>query len=182
MPFALFLHVVCNISNFDMWTAKHLVQPACTDLTFKKSWKRSEQLTSSSKDPPKKMKTAAQITMVIIMIIRHASKTTVDPDVWLFPFPAGGGAQTAGLFCCCTLNKTGCNPTGATAWRFLIMAQWTIMTISILQFYRKSILRSIIYYILIHPILSPFLASYHDFSHRNDQARYFVQEKYCQFE
>ena len=28
--------------------------------------------------------------MVIIMIIRHASINTVDPDVWLFPFPAGG--------------------------------------------------------------------------------------------
>ena len=57
----------------------------------------------------------AQIIMVIIIIIRHDSIATVDPDVRSFPVPAGGGAQAAGLFCCCTLNKTGCNPTGATA-------------------------------------------------------------------
>ena len=34
MFFVLFFHVVCKISNFDMWTAKHLVQASCTELTL----------------------------------------------------------------------------------------------------------------------------------------------------
>ena len=50
-----------------------------------------------------------------------------------------GGAQASGLFCCCTLNNTGCNPTGATAWRFLIMAQWTVTTnLTLLAFLSDS--------------------------------------------
>ena len=37
--FVLFFDVVCKISNFDMWTAKHLAQASCTDLTLlKKFW------------------------------------------------------------------------------------------------------------------------------------------------
>ena len=93
MFFVLFLHVVFNISNSNMWIAKYLAWASCAELTWKNSWKRSEQLTSSSKFSPKKMKTMAQITMVIIMIIRHDSKTTVDPDVRLFPVPAGGAKR-----------------------------------------------------------------------------------------
>ena len=27
-------HVVCKISNFNMWTAKHLAQASCTELTL----------------------------------------------------------------------------------------------------------------------------------------------------
>ena len=34
MFFVLFFHVVCKISNFDKWTAKHLVQASCTELTL----------------------------------------------------------------------------------------------------------------------------------------------------
>ena len=30
----LIFHVVCKISNFDMWTAKHLAQASCTELTL----------------------------------------------------------------------------------------------------------------------------------------------------
>ena len=30
-----FFHVICKISNFNMWTAKHLVQAFCTELTLK---------------------------------------------------------------------------------------------------------------------------------------------------
>ena len=29
-----FFHVICKISNFNMWTAKHLVQASCTELTL----------------------------------------------------------------------------------------------------------------------------------------------------
>ena len=36
MFFVLFFHVVCKISNFNMWTAKHLVQASCTELTLTK--------------------------------------------------------------------------------------------------------------------------------------------------
>ena len=34
MFFVLFFHVVCKISNFYMWTAKHLAQASCTELTL----------------------------------------------------------------------------------------------------------------------------------------------------
>ena len=34
MFFVLFLHVVCEISNFNMWTTKHLAQGSCTELTL----------------------------------------------------------------------------------------------------------------------------------------------------
>ena len=36
MVFVLFFHVVCKISNFSMWTAKHLGQASCTELTLKR--------------------------------------------------------------------------------------------------------------------------------------------------
>ena len=29
-----FLHVICNISNFIMWTAKRLAQASCAELTL----------------------------------------------------------------------------------------------------------------------------------------------------
>ena len=29
-----FFHVICKISNFNMWTTKHLVQASCTELTL----------------------------------------------------------------------------------------------------------------------------------------------------
>ena len=29
-----FFHVICNISNFNMWTTEHLVQAFCTELTL----------------------------------------------------------------------------------------------------------------------------------------------------
>ena len=29
-----FFHVICKISNFNMWTAKHLAQASCTELTL----------------------------------------------------------------------------------------------------------------------------------------------------
>ena len=29
-----FFHVVCKISNFDMWTSKHLAQASCTEFTL----------------------------------------------------------------------------------------------------------------------------------------------------
>ena len=32
--FVSFFHVICNISNFDLWTTKHLVQASCTELTL----------------------------------------------------------------------------------------------------------------------------------------------------
>ena len=35
MLFVLFFQVVCKISNFIMWTAKHLAQASCTELTLK---------------------------------------------------------------------------------------------------------------------------------------------------
>ena len=41
MFFVLFFHVVCKISNFNMWTAKHLVQASCTELTLSISIERS---------------------------------------------------------------------------------------------------------------------------------------------
>ena len=31
--FVSFFHVICKISNFDMWTAKHLAQASYTELT-----------------------------------------------------------------------------------------------------------------------------------------------------
>ena len=34
MFFVLLFHVVCKISNLNMWTAKHLVQASCTELTL----------------------------------------------------------------------------------------------------------------------------------------------------
>ena len=34
--FVLFFHVICKISSFNMWTAKHLGQASCTELTLKK--------------------------------------------------------------------------------------------------------------------------------------------------
>ena len=34
MLFVLFFHVVCKISNFYKWTAKHLAQASCTELTL----------------------------------------------------------------------------------------------------------------------------------------------------
>ena len=34
MCVCVFFHVVCKISNFDMWTAKHLAQASCTELTL----------------------------------------------------------------------------------------------------------------------------------------------------
>ena len=37
MFFVLFFHVVCKISNFNMWTAKHLTQGSCTEFTLHES-------------------------------------------------------------------------------------------------------------------------------------------------
>ena len=34
MFFVSFFHVICKISNFNMWTAKHLAQASCTELTL----------------------------------------------------------------------------------------------------------------------------------------------------
>ena len=34
MFFVSFFHVTCKISNFDMWTAKHLAKASCTELTL----------------------------------------------------------------------------------------------------------------------------------------------------
>ena len=34
-PLFHFFHVFCKISNFHMWTVKHLVQASCTELTLK---------------------------------------------------------------------------------------------------------------------------------------------------
>ena len=34
MYFVLFFHVVCKISNFNMWTVEHLVKISCTELTL----------------------------------------------------------------------------------------------------------------------------------------------------
>ena len=34
MFLVLFFHLVCKISNFNMWTAKHLAQASCTELTL----------------------------------------------------------------------------------------------------------------------------------------------------
>ena len=34
MFFVSFFHVICKISNFNMWTAKHLMQASCTELTL----------------------------------------------------------------------------------------------------------------------------------------------------
>ena len=41
MFFVLFFHVVCMISNFDMWTEQHLVQASCTELTLHLRFHRS---------------------------------------------------------------------------------------------------------------------------------------------
>ena len=38
MLFVLCFHVVCKISNIGMWTAKHLMQASCTELTLKSSF------------------------------------------------------------------------------------------------------------------------------------------------
>ena len=38
MFFVLFFHVVCKISHFNKWTAKHLVQASCTELTLEVSF------------------------------------------------------------------------------------------------------------------------------------------------
>ena len=32
---SFFFHVICKISNFNMWTSKHLAQASCTELTLK---------------------------------------------------------------------------------------------------------------------------------------------------
>ena len=34
MLYASFFHVICKISNIDIWTAKHLVQASFTELTL----------------------------------------------------------------------------------------------------------------------------------------------------
>ena len=34
MFFVLFFHLVCKISNFYMWTEKHMAQASCTELTL----------------------------------------------------------------------------------------------------------------------------------------------------
>ena len=36
--FIFFFYVVCKISNFNMWTAKHLVHASCTELTLSSSF------------------------------------------------------------------------------------------------------------------------------------------------
>ena len=41
-----FFYVICKISDFNMWTAKHLAQASCTELTLLFS---SFQLTNASK-------------------------------------------------------------------------------------------------------------------------------------
>ena len=33
----MFFHVTCKISNFNMWTTKHLAQASCTELTLLRS-------------------------------------------------------------------------------------------------------------------------------------------------
>ena len=38
MFFVSFFYVICKISNFNMWTAKHLVQASCTELTLRQIW------------------------------------------------------------------------------------------------------------------------------------------------
>ena len=40
-------HVVCKISNFNMWTAKHLVQASCTELTLLKLWQFYQHILSN---------------------------------------------------------------------------------------------------------------------------------------
>ena len=40
--FVLFFHVVCKISNFNVWTAKYLAQASCTELTLI-TWKMMHQ-------------------------------------------------------------------------------------------------------------------------------------------
>ena len=37
MFFVLLFHVVCTISNSNKWTAKHLAQASCTELTLIKA-------------------------------------------------------------------------------------------------------------------------------------------------
>ena len=44
MFFVLFFHVVCKISNFIKWTAKHLVQASCTELTLSVTPKSKSKL------------------------------------------------------------------------------------------------------------------------------------------
>ena len=44
MLFVLFFHVVCKISNFNMWTTKHLVQVSCTELTLKIVFIKGDQI------------------------------------------------------------------------------------------------------------------------------------------
>ena len=34
MFFVSFFHIICKISNFNLWTAKHLAQASCTELTL----------------------------------------------------------------------------------------------------------------------------------------------------
>ena len=36
-----FFHVICKISNFNIWTAKHLTQASCTELTLLKLLSRA---------------------------------------------------------------------------------------------------------------------------------------------
>jgi hypothetical protein len=35
MFFVSYFHVICKISNFDMWTTKYLAQASCTELTLR---------------------------------------------------------------------------------------------------------------------------------------------------
>ena len=37
MPFVLLFHMMCKISNFNMWTENYLAQASCTELTLKKT-------------------------------------------------------------------------------------------------------------------------------------------------
>ena len=32
--FVSFFHMICKITNFDIWTAKHLAEASCTELTW----------------------------------------------------------------------------------------------------------------------------------------------------
>ena len=55
MLFVSFFHVICKISNSNMWTARHLVQASCTELTL--SIKRKTKIKQGQWIANQKLKT-----------------------------------------------------------------------------------------------------------------------------
>ena len=83
-----FFHVICKISNFNMWTAKHLAQASCTELNLKKnSWTLTECHVLKNFESPRMLnwRTSVNFTTWPWHHLRRRIKQHWDQAT--FPFP-----------------------------------------------------------------------------------------------